>query len=69
MGDSARTDSTQLDDDLRDQAHETAKDAEQAKDKTGAKVEDAKEELSKVGHRNSDAVEDAIPGDSDRDGH
>jgi len=69
MDDSTRSDKTRLDDELRQQAHESAEDADQAKDKAGDKVEDAKEELNKVGHRISDAVEDVIPGDSDRDGH
>jgi hypothetical protein len=69
MGDSTHRDKTQLDDELRQQAHESADDADRTKDKAAEKAEDAKDELSKVGHRISDAVEDVIPGDSDRDGH
>ena len=69
MDEGTRTDKTQVDDELRQKAHESAEDADRAKDKAGDKAEDAKEELSKVGHRLSDAVEDVIPGDSDRDGH
>jgi len=68
-GRSTRSDNTPREDDLRQQAHETTNDAEQAKDKTADKAGDAKDELSKVGHRISDAVEDVIPGDSDADGH
>jgi hypothetical protein len=41
---------TQLDDELRQQAHESAEDAERAKDK-GDTAEDAKEGLSKLGDR------------------
>ena len=69
MDDSTRSDKTKLDDQLRQQAHESAEDADRAKDKAGAELEDATEELSKIGHRISDTVEDVIPGDSDRDGH
>ena len=69
VDESTRSDNTQLDDDLREQAHETADDAKQAKDKAADKAGDAKDELSKVGDRISDAVEDVIPGDSDGDGH
>ena len=69
MDESTRSHSTQRNDDLRQRAHETGQDADRAKDKAGDVAKDAKDDLSKVGHHISDAVEDVIPGDSDRDGH
>jgi F0F1-type ATP synthase membrane subunit b/b' len=42
---------TQLDDDLRQQAHESAENAERAKDKAGDNAQDAEEELSDVSDR------------------
>lgn len=66
-------DRTRLDDDLHNKAREAEAKTEHAADKTADKAgdlaEDAKDGLSKVGHSVSDAVEDLIPGDSDRDGH
>jgi len=44
-------DNTQLDDDLRKQAHDSAEDAERSKDKTGDEAEDADEGPSNVGDR------------------
>jgi hypothetical protein len=65
--------STTLDDDLRNEARDAGAKTEHAADKAADKAEDmaedAKDGLSKVGHSVSNAVEDLIPGDSDRDGH
>ena len=43
--------------------------ADRAGDKIGDAAETAKDGAESVGHKVSDAIEDVIPGDSDRDGH
>ncbi len=47
---------------VREKAHEAKTETERAADR-------AKDDVSSVGHKISDAIEDVIPGDSDRDGH
>ena len=44
--------------DTRDDLREAREDTDRAKDRVG-----------EAGHKASDAIEDMIPGDSDRDGH
>ncbi len=46
----------------REKAREAKTEAERAADRT-------KDDASTLGHKVSNAIEDVIPGDSDRDGH
>ncbi len=43
--------------------------ADRAGDRIGDAAEKPKGGAESVGHKVSDAIEDVIPGDSDRDGH
>jgi len=60
---------TDVDDDLREAGDDLSRAADRAGDKVGDAAEKAKDGASSVGSKVSDAVEDMIPGDSDRDGH
>ncbi len=53
-------------DDVSEAVGEKAHDARTETERT---AEHAKDGASSIGHKISDAIEDVIPGDSDRDGH
>jgi hypothetical protein len=61
--------SRDADDDLREAGDDVSKAADRAGDKIGDAAEKAKDGAESVGQKVSDAIEDVIPGDSDRDGH
>jgi len=60
---------TRTEDDLRDAKDDAARAADRAGGKVGDAAERAKDDAGSVGHKVSDAIEDMIPGDSDKDGH
>jgi hypothetical protein len=60
---------TDLDDVVREAGDDMSEAADRAGDKLGNAAEIAKVGAESVGQKVSDAVEDVIPGDSDRDGH
>lgn len=56
-------------DDLHEAGHDVGRAGERVKDDVVVGADKAKDGLHKVADDVSDAVEDVIPGDSDRDGH
>ena len=58
-----------LSDDALDDRNDMTGAAERAKNEAAEGVDRAEDEADNLGDKASDAVEDMIPGDSDRDGH
>ena len=56
-------------DELDEAGEDVARAGDRAKDDVAAGAERVKDGLGRVADDVSDAVEDVIPGDSDRDGH